>query len=84
MAARLGQDAPMSTKRDDVFARIDAANAADPHLEAGEPVELLYGQRMTAEQAAAILQAVENLERQQRREQHEQRARSKARVEKDW
>ena len=52
MAARLGQDAPMSTKRDDVFARIDAANAADPHLEAGEPVELLYGQRMTAEQLA--------------------------------
>lgn len=41
-------------------------------------------QDMTAEQAAAILQAVENLERQQRREQHEQRARSKARVEKDW
>ena len=62
MAARLGQDAPMSTKRDDVFARIDAANAADPHLEAGEPVELLYGQRMTAEQAALYPDASEPLQ----------------------
>lgn len=41
-------------------------------------------QDMTSEQASAILQAVENLEREQRREQHEQRARGKARVEKDW
>src|SRR5699024_5101633 len=32
------------------FAAIDAANAADPRSEAGEPVELLYGRRMTAEQ----------------------------------
>ena len=39
---------------------------------------------MTAEQAAAILQAVENLERQQRREQALERARAKAQVEKDW
>lgn len=32
------------------FAAIDAANAADPRSEDGQPVELLYGQRMTAEQ----------------------------------
>ena len=39
---------------------------------------------MTAEQAAAILQAVENLERQQRREQARALARAKTSVEKDW
>ncbi len=32
-----------------VFAAIDAANAADPTLFDGQPVALLYGQRMTAE-----------------------------------
>jgi len=32
------------------FAAIDAANAADPRLEDGQPVELLYGHRMTDEQ----------------------------------
>jgi hypothetical protein len=31
------------------LALIDAANAADPILEDGEPAALLYGQRMTAE-----------------------------------
>lgn len=31
------------------IALIDAANAADPTLEAGQPAALLYGQRMTAE-----------------------------------
>ncbi|WP_134726621.1 DUF4202 domain-containing protein [Paracoccus luteus] len=36
--------------RDTVFAAIDTANAADPRSEDGQPVELLYGQRMTAEQ----------------------------------
>ncbi len=41
-------------------------------------------QDMTAEQAAAILQAVENLERQQRREQARAVARAKTSVEKDW
>ena len=39
---------------------------------------------MTAEQAAAILQAVENLEREQRREQALEQARAKSDVEKDW
>ena len=38
------------TPRDTVFAAIDAANAADPRREDGQPVELVYGQRMTAEQ----------------------------------
>jgi Ca-activated chloride channel family protein len=41
-------------------------------------------QDMTAEQAAAILQAVENLERQQRRDQARALARAKTSVEKDW
>lgn len=39
---------------------------------------------MTAEEAAAILEAVENLERQQRREEAAERARSTSRGEKDW
>lgn len=38
------------TPREQVFAAIDAANAADPRLEAGAPAELLYGRRMTEEQ----------------------------------
>lgn len=36
--------------RDTVFAAIDAANAADPNVEDGQPAALLYGLRMTAEQ----------------------------------
>ncbi|MDF3606895.1 DUF4202 domain-containing protein [Paracoccus sp. DMF-8] len=32
------------------FDAIDKANAQDPHLTDGQPAELLYGQRMTAEQ----------------------------------
>lgn len=39
------------------FAAIDAANAADPRHEEGAPVALLYGQRMTAEQARLYPQA---------------------------
>lgn len=39
---------------------------------------------MTAQEAAALLQAVENLERQQRRQQAAQRARQKAVRGKDW
>ena len=38
------------TRLKTALAAIDAANAADPRLEDGQPVELLYGQRMTAEQ----------------------------------
>lgn len=62
-------------------------NADQPQAASGaqRPLPQFRDQQdMTAEQAAAILQAVENLEREQRREQHEQRARGKARVEKDW
>lgn len=33
------------------FAAIDAANAADPNVEDGQPAALLYGQRMTQELA---------------------------------
>jgi hypothetical protein len=39
---------------------------------------------MTAEQAAAILRAVEDLERQQRRERARRAAEQRARVEIDW
>lgn len=36
--------------RETVFAAIDAANAADPRIHDGQPLELLYGRRMTEEQ----------------------------------
>lgn len=51
----------------------------DPRLPRFEPQP-----DMTAEEAAAILEAVENLERQERRQQALERARSTARREKDW
>ena len=38
------------TRLETAFAAIDQANSADPNLTDGEPNELLYGQRMTAEQ----------------------------------
>ncbi|MFC0812893.1 DUF4202 domain-containing protein [Paracoccus panacisoli] len=50
-----------SPRRAAVFAAIDAANAADPRLEDGAPVELLYGQRMTAEQALLYPEASDPL-----------------------
>lgn len=39
---------------------------------------------MTAEEAAAILEAVENMERERRREEAREASRSRARTEKDW
>ena len=39
------------TRLDTVLAAIDAANAADPGVEAGRPAALLYGERMSAELA---------------------------------
>lgn len=41
----------MSDRLISAFAAIDAANAADPTLENGQPAAFLYGQRMTAEVA---------------------------------
>lgn len=41
----------MSDRLNKAFAAIDAANSADPTLEAGQPAALLYGKRMTAEVA---------------------------------
>ena len=41
----------MPNRLDLAFAAIDAANAADPTLENGQPAALLYGLRMTAEVA---------------------------------
>lgn len=38
------------TRLETAFAAIDQANSADPNLTDGEPNELLYGRRMTAEQ----------------------------------
>ena len=44
------------------FDAIDKANAADPHLdETGQPKELLYGQRMTAEQQARLFEPFNRL-----------------------
>ncbi len=39
----------MSIRKQTVLDAIDAANAQDPNIEDGQPVELLYGQRMSAE-----------------------------------
>ncbi len=61
MAAATRQDGRMTQKLDLAFARIDAANAADPNLDDGQPAELLYGQRMTAEQDALYPDAGEPL-----------------------
>lgn len=43
------------------FAAIDHANAADPHAKEGAPDALLYGQRMSAEQALLYPDAAEPL-----------------------
>ncbi|MDB6177245.1 DUF4202 domain-containing protein [Paracoccus sp. Z330] len=40
----------MTTRLDKAFTAIDDANAKDPRQEHGTPANLLYGQRMTAEQ----------------------------------
>lgn len=46
-----------------LLAAIDAANAADPHREAdGRPVELVYGERMSAELARLVPDASEDLQ----------------------
>ncbi|WP_170409581.1 DUF4202 domain-containing protein [Ruegeria atlantica] len=39
----------MNTRKQAVLDAIDAANSHDPNLEDGQPAELLYGQRMSAE-----------------------------------
>lgn len=62
MAEAARQDGRMTQKLDQAFARIDEANAADPHLENGQPAELLYGQRMTAEQQLLYPDASEPLQ----------------------
>ncbi|MCF3973819.1 DUF4202 domain-containing protein [Paracoccus salsus] len=51
----------MTTRLDHAFAAIDAANANDPTLEDGQPANLLYGQRMTAEQQRLVPDASEPL-----------------------
>lgn len=51
----------------------------------GQPLPNFRNQPdMTAQEAAALLQSVENLERQQRRKQAAERARQRATQEKDW
>jgi hypothetical protein len=50
------------TALNDAQAAIDMANAADPHLENGQPAALLYGQRMTAELARLFPSASEPLQ----------------------
>ncbi|MFV0385452.1 DUF4202 domain-containing protein [Paracoccus sp. (in: a-proteobacteria)] len=51
----------MNTRLDHAFAAIDAANAQDPTQEDGQPAALLYGQRMSAEQARLFPDASEPL-----------------------
>ncbi|WP_041527410.1 DUF4202 domain-containing protein [Paracoccus aminophilus] len=50
-----------SPRLDKVFAAIDAANAQDPNRKEGEADALLYGQRMSAEQALLYPEASEVL-----------------------
>ena len=45
-----------------VLAAIDAANAADPTIEDGQPAALLYGRRMSAELAVLVPSASELLQ----------------------
>ena len=57
----------------------------EPEQEREQPLPGFENQEdMTAEQAAAILEAVENLEREQRRQQAEERARRRSKSGKDW
>ena len=49
------------TKLETALQAIDAANAADPNEEAGEPAALLYGQRMSAELDRLFPDAPESL-----------------------
>jgi Ca-activated chloride channel family protein len=56
-----------------------------PEQERKQPLPGFENQEdMTAEQAAAILEAVENLEREQRKQQAEERARRRSKSGKDW
>jgi len=52
----------MSARLTQVMEAIDAANAKDPNLENGQPAALLYGQRMSAEQARLFPDASETLQ----------------------
>lgn len=50
------------TKLETVLAAIEAANAADPNIEQGQPAALLYGQRMSAELSRLFPDASEALQ----------------------
>jgi hypothetical protein len=52
----------MSDRLQCALSAIDAANARDPHLEAGEPAELVYGRRMSEALAAFAPGASEALQ----------------------
>lgn len=62
----------------------ETPSAAQPEPEDTQLQDFEDQPDMTAEEAAAILQAVENLERQQRREEAAERAGSSTPGEKDW
>ncbi len=86
-----GEDDPAERKPDGQKdqQQQDPSQQGEPQPGEGQPREsplpqFEEQQDMTAEQAAAILQAVENLERQQRRDQARAVARAKTSVEKDW
>jgi hypothetical protein len=52
----------MSDRLQRTLIAIDAANARDPNIEAGEPAELIYGRRMSAGLAAFAPDASESLQ----------------------
>lgn len=52
----------MTSQLETVFAAIDAANAQDPNTDDGTPSELLYGQRMSAEQKLLFPDASDRLQ----------------------
>ena len=62
----------------------DNRSEAEARLEDSPLLDFQDQPDMTAEEAAAILEAVENLERQQRRQEAAERARSNVRGGKDW
>lgn len=59
---RRQDNATITQRLDQAFARIDKANAADPNLQDNQPAELLYGWRMTAEQRLLYPDASEPLQ----------------------
>lgn len=94
--AGAGSEGPSERSRQQASDRAEQPQPSEPRPTPGEAAQNPSGQGqrslpqfhdlpdMTAEQAAAILRAVENLERQQRRERAAKQALAPAQVEIDW